>query len=314
MIIIRAVRASAILYNLLTARRDRRPWLMPANICPIVPVTFFKARMPFEFVDISEITLNMDLDLTSEKLAAGTYGGILYAHTYGEDSTPNEFFSGAKMKQQDLLLVDDRCLCVPDLDPVPSNCADVMLYSTGYAKIAELKNGGYAFLKEGVPYAHAQVPYDPIQLYDLEKSYKSAIAAQKMYQYRESNWLDTSLNLPSWYYYRQQIERRLNETIAHRSELNRIYSASLPEEIQLPEKFQNWRFNLRVDHQSKILEAIFGAGLFASKHYADLTRIMATGEAPHASRLAGQVVNLFNDHHFSQAQAESVCRIIMESS
>jgi hypothetical protein len=53
--LIQAPRASAILYNLLVGRADSRPWLLPANICPIVPITFLKAQVPFEFVDISQI-------------------------------------------------------------------------------------------------------------------------------------------------------------------------------------------------------------------------------------------------------------------
>ncbi len=157
--IIQAPRASAILYNLLKSQDNTKPWLLPANICPIVPITFFKAGVPIEFVDISAETLHMDLEQAEGRLERGGYGGVLYAHTYGELSTPDDFFRHVKSRFPDLLLVDDRCLCIPDLEPKPEMAADVALYSTGYAKIVELNFGGYAFLKDSTPYKPAHLPF-----------------------------------------------------------------------------------------------------------------------------------------------------------
>ena len=53
-------RASAILYNLLLSLEDPRPFLLPANVCPIVPLTFRKAGRPFCFVDIGGPDLSLD--------------------------------------------------------------------------------------------------------------------------------------------------------------------------------------------------------------------------------------------------------------
>src|ERR671925_178228 len=136
--IVQAKRASAILYNLLVNRQDQHPWLLPANICPIVPITFLKARVPFKFVDISARTLHMDLEQAEAMIQEHTFGGLLYAHTYGERSTPNEFFTSIKSFSPELMIIDDRCLCIPDLEIQPANKADVQLYSTGYAKIVDL--------------------------------------------------------------------------------------------------------------------------------------------------------------------------------
>src|ERR687891_2893024 len=115
MYIVQASRASAILYSLLMHRGDKLPWLLPANICPIVPITFLKARVPFQFVDISSQTLQMDLEQAEEWIKSRKFGGLLYAHTYGEASSPNEFFASIMSFSPDLLIVDDRCLCLPDL-------------------------------------------------------------------------------------------------------------------------------------------------------------------------------------------------------
>ncbi len=313
MIVIRAARASAILYSLLIGRKDKRPWLMPANICPIVPITFFKANIPIQLVDIAADTLNMDIALTDDLLRTRKYGGVLYAHTYGENSTPDSFFVEIKSRQPDLMILDDRCLCTPDLDPDVATNADVILYSTGYAKVVELEFGGYAFLKEDVPYNHAVLSYSPNMHEELEKTYKSAIKDRNIYVYQDSDWLDTSLNLPSWYDYRRQIESQRIQTLEYRKQLNQLYSEALPKRIQLHDKFQTWRFNLRVKNQSELLDDIFSAGLFASAHYASLAGIMVKAEAPQAGLLANEVINLFNDNHFTLAQAERASQIIRES-
>src|SRR5690349_10239983 len=41
-------RACSVLYNLLRSSGDHRPFLLPANVCPVVPLTFRKAGRPFE--------------------------------------------------------------------------------------------------------------------------------------------------------------------------------------------------------------------------------------------------------------------------
>jgi hypothetical protein len=91
-----AARASTILFNLLASRGDKAPWLLPANLCPIVPITFLKAGVPFELVDVSPGTLSMSLELADAALRSGRYGGIVYSHTYGDESTPDEFFAHVK--------------------------------------------------------------------------------------------------------------------------------------------------------------------------------------------------------------------------
>ena len=48
-------------------------------------------------------------------------GAVLYAHTYGEASTPDDFFQKVKVRYPEMVLVDDRCLCIPDLDAPEMN-------------------------------------------------------------------------------------------------------------------------------------------------------------------------------------------------
>jgi hypothetical protein len=311
--IIQAPRASAILYHLLVSQEEKYPWLLPANICPIVPITFFKARVPFEFADISARTLHMDLDQAETRIKTRKYGGLLYSHTYGEASTPNEFFAHIKSKHPELLILDDRCLCIPDHVPDHSLFADVILYSTGYAKIVELNFGGYAFIKEDISYQPERLPFAQGDHAELEKSYKESISKNEKFIYRDNSWLDTESSLSTWYDYRNQIASGLNKTLAHRRILNDIYASHIPIEIQLPATYQTWRFNIRVQNKKRILDAIFHAGLFASSHYASLAGIMAEGHASQAEALADQIINLFNDQHFTPKQAEQVCVVITEN-
>jgi len=304
-------RASAIIHNLLLAQADLRPWLLPANICPIVPITFLKAHVPFEFVDISTSTLHMDLEQVEDRIKTHKFGGLLYAHTYGEPSTPRDFFYSSKNIAPDLYILDDRCLCVPGFEsdaPV-----DLTLYSTGQAKIVELGYGGYALAQDHIDYLPVKLPFDPQDYVELELSYKEAVQARKAFVYHDSSWLETIRPIPVWRDYREKIESELKISLAHRDELNAIYKELLPFEIQLPQAYQMWRFNIRVKNKGNILQAIFRAGLFASSHYASLAGIMVEGYAPRAEVLSNEIVNLFNDHHFDLQMAEKTCKVILEN-
>lgn len=307
---IQAPRASTILYQLLVSQKQKRTWLIPANICPIVPITFMKAGVLFEFVDISADGLHMDLAQAEVWIKKQDIGGLLYAHTYGEESTPHDFFRVAKSLQPEMLIVDDRCLCIPEFDT--NSSADVVLFSTGYAKIVELNFGGYALMKEDVEYQPVQLKFDPAHHTALEKSYKTALQTQSRFVYRESYWLQTEAELVAWDEYRQEIESGLESSLAQRKILNEIYLSHLPKETQLPAQYQTWRFNIRVKNKKEILKVIFENGLFASSHYASLAGIMSEGRAPVAESLAEEAINLFNDHHFTAEMAEHICEIIVK--
>ena len=101
--------------------------------------------------------------------------------------------------------------------------------------------------------------------------------------------------------------------LRQRATLNQIYTDGLPLEIQFPQQYQTWRFNLRLKNKEKFLEAIFASGLFASSHYASLAGIMAPGQCYQAETLAKGIINLFNDHHFDLQKAEQICAVIVEN-
>jgi len=309
--IVQAPRASAILYSILTSQNESKPWLLPANICPIVPVTLLKARVPFEFVDISPESLHMDLQQVEDRIKTRKFGGLLYAHTYGEPSTPIDFFNAIKSLDPELLIVDDRCLCIPEFEA--HSAADVILFSTGYAKIVDLHFGGYALLRNGLTYQPANLPFNADDYDEIERAYKKAVQVRTRFIYHDMDWLETDASLPERDDYRLQIQSSLKVSLAQRGRLNEIYASRLPLEIQLPQKYQMWRFSIRVKNRSRVMQAISEAGLFASSHYASLAGIMAEGSAPHADTLAGEVINLFNDQHFDADRAAQACDLILEN-
>jgi hypothetical protein len=309
------VRAAAILYDLLLSREARRPFLLPANVCPIVPLTFLKAGVPFEFVDTSSETFHMDLDQAAARVQdqKERYGGLLYVHTYGDPSTPNDFFEAIKSEQPDLLLIDDRCLCVPDLEPAPASPADVVLYSTGYAKIVDVGLGGFAFIREDMTYRHHASSYEPAQLETIEQDCKLTVAAGGAYIYRDSNWLQTDAPMPSWQNYRNTVREALQVTLEQRKCINAVYDALIPEELRLKPDYQSWRYNIIVDDNQKVLAAVFAGGFFASAHYASLAGTFGPGNGSRAAELSRHVVNLFNDRHFSLDMAEKTAHLVLGS-
>jgi len=306
-------RASAILYNLLRAQQTQRTFILPANICPIVPLAFYKAGVPFEFIDISPSTLCLDAaqTLTRLKNTPQAYGGVLFAHTYGAETTFESFFSEIKQLAPHVMLIDDCCLCAPRFGNSIETNADVILFSTGYAKIVELGFGGYAYLNDALPYVKNSLAYDPSALNELTAAYKNAIAHKTRFAYTDSAWLDTATPPVEPQPYQTHAQATLDRALTHRAALNTVYMKHLPADIQLPAEFQTWRFQIRVPQRDTLVREIFDAGYFAGTHYASLAGIFTEiDDAPHSRALAANVINLFNDHHFDVVRARAVCEIV----
>jgi hypothetical protein len=307
-------RASAILHNLLSSQPHRTAWLLPANVCPIVPLTFRKARCSFEFVDIEDSTLCMSRSEVLKRLRAAPdrYGGVLFVRSYGVEDASDDLFYEIKRRSPATLLIDDRCLCPPRLDEPASPVADGMLYSTGYAKPVDLGFGGFAWLADGIAYRRHGLRYRAEELERLTSLIKSAIEHGRRFEYTDTHWLDAREPVMALDEYRSTIRAHALESVALKSTINSIYRNGLPDSICLDERFQNWRFQILVPEKDRLLAALFDNGLFASSHYADLTGIFSNGVSPEAARLHRRVVNLFNDRYFSEDQAEQTVALVLE--
>jgi dTDP-4-amino-4,6-dideoxygalactose transaminase len=304
-------RASTILYNILASNHYNQKFILPANICPIVPITFLKAQVPFEFVDISPSTLNIDEQLVFERLdkAPHEFNGLLFVHTYGDPSPFSVFFASLKEKFPSLVIIDDRCLCLPDFAEPKNNPADIVLYSTGYGKMIDVGSGGFAWIKPELSYKSNELRFEPSDLTKLENQYKTSIINRIPFIYKDSNWLNSNAvdHLDEFIH---TVNTKLEGIIEHKNQLNSIYCKNLPFSIQLDLKFQLWRFSIRAPQKRKLLARIFKEGLFASSHYTSLDGIFGAGSFPQAEKLHDSVINLFNDYNYSTEQAEKTVQII----
>lgn len=272
-------RASAVLFNVLRAHTDQRPFLLPANVCPIVPATFKAAARRFEFVDIGAPWLAMDTQQCLELVRTNAFGGVLFARPYGSERDPSRFFSALRAVQPELVIIDDKCLCRPDCDGTSVlPLADVTLFSTGRAKFVDLGDGGFGHIRAGLAYRRGRGPAD---------------------------WLDLRVPEVSWDEYRRRTLDAEHAAATHKRELNAIYAGAIPDQVQLAAELQQWRFNIRVPESERLVAELFAQGLFASRHYPPL------GEFPVATQLHAEIVNLFNDRYFTSQQARRAAELVV---
>ena len=270
-----AYRASKILYNFLKSNQERihAPFLIPANVCSNVPETLGVAGVDYRLVDINIYTLCMDeqyvLDLAKE------ISGIVMVHTYGVETDLAPFYRQLRAANPDILIVDDRCLCMPSFEPQTYD-ADLVLYSFSEKKQVNLGKGSMAYVGENVRYEECPIP------------------AQSF------------LTNEEWILNKAEVLAVMDAAIAHKEKLNAIYRKALPKSIQLPDAYQHWRFNILVQNKDEILKALFDAGLFASSHY----KVLSEQSAPIATNLYSYIINLFNDNYFTEEQAKKCCEII----
>lgn len=272
---ITAYRASKILYNFLKSNQERirTPFLIPANVCSNVPETLEVAGVDYRFVDIDAKTLCMDEQYVLDN--AKEISGIVMVHTYGVETDFASFYQQLRAINPDILIVDDRCLCMPSFEPQTYD-ADLVLYSFSEKKQVNLGKGAMAYVGENVRYDECPIP------------------------------AQTFLTNEEWTLNKAEVLAAMDAAIAHKEKLNAIYRKELPKAIQLPEAYQHWRFNVLAQCKDEILKALFNAGLFASSHY----RAIGEEADPVASNLSSYVINLFNDSYFTEEQAKKCCEII----
>ena len=217
---------------------------------------------------------NLCIDQSAVLRLAPSAAMLLFVHTYGVEDNFYEFFAQVKEVNPNLIIVDDKCLCLPDLN-MDDTPVDLVLYSTGAKKMVELGGGSIGYIAD-------QWEYDEVEVEPND------------YLTNEKWLLDT-----------KQMYIKMDAMISHKEKLNAIYRDMLPASIQLPAQYQHWRFNILTDKKDEILKALFAEGLFASNHYQSLSLDCAI-----ANNLHNYVVNLFNDQYYTKEQAIRTCEII----
>ena len=270
--LVTANRANKILFNFIKVNHITGKVILPANICVDVVNTLRYAGLELVFVDVQ--ANNLCIDQSSVLQLAPTAVMLLFVHTYGVEDDFYEFFAQVKEANPNIIIVDDKCLCMPDLN-VDESPADLVLYSTGAKKMVELDGGA-------IGYIASQWEYDEVEVEPND------------YLSNEKWLLDT-----------KQLYIKMDAMVSHKEKLNAIYRDMLPASIQLPTQYQHWRFNILTDKKDEILKALFAEGLFASNHYKSHSL-----DCPIATNLHNYVVNLFNDQYYTQEQAFRTSEII----
>lgn len=315
MIIFRS-RASGVLFDFLVSNSTYKKFLIPCNICPIVPLTFLKANIEFEFIDISKQTLCMDFEIVLNKIKKNPlkYKGILFSHTYGVEKSFDDEFRLVKELNDEIIIIDDRCLCMPDSKKI-NYFADLTLYSTGYSKYVDVGVGGFGYQSINNKIINYNLNFNKNDLDSIIIKYKKSIESKQEFCYKDSNWLDNKIPAIPFYVYMNSVEEKVLEIAEHKRIINYIYRSKLPKEIQLSDEYQNWRFNISVSNKKELLGKIFSKKLFASSHYEPLNKTFSNSIDTfyNASKLHENIINLFNDIYITTDQAQYISEIINEA-
>lgn len=268
-----AYRGNRILFNFIKANAISGTAILPANICTSVVDTLHYAGMDIRFVDIALKSLCLDTAAALKLVQEASL--LIYVHTYGVESIPDVFYAEVKQCNPNLFIVDDRCLCIPELDAktLEQSLADLVLYSLGPKKFVVMEHGAIGFVNSKCRYEEME-----------EHSFFEPID----YTFDEAT-----------------MESRREELRTYKHKLNGIYTELLPKAIQLPDIFHHWRFNIWVNNKAEIMQALTDSGFFASGHYKPLA-----DHCPIAEDLYEHVINLFNDTYYTEEQARRTCEVI----
>jgi len=305
-------RASVIIYKYISQLSKEKIFLIPANVCPIVPMIFLKANIPFEFIDISMKTLEIDAQLLYDKIQMHpkVYGGLLWVRTYGAYFDNEELFNCVKELNQNIIIIDDRCLLKPDF-VFPKTICDLVIYSTGYSKYIDLGWGGYAFINNKKNLNINSGPtFVEKDLEIITNRMRNSLINNVPFEYHDTNWLGGKKLIEDFTDYKNHVINKIPAASTIKEKINSIYSKYLPKEIQFPPIYNNWRFNIFVTNKKELIDRINSAKLFASSHYSSLTSIFKAPMCHNAQKLGDQVINLNNDFRLNEQKAKSLCTII----
>lgn len=313
-------RASSIIFKLASSlKSNKRKFLVPANICPIVPLALMKAGKQVEFIDIDPRTLEMDLNKTIERCKGNDIGSVIFVRPFGAVIDRREFFEKFKLIFPDILLIDDRCLSLPEISPrkFESDYADVVLFSTGKGKIVDFGWGGYAFVKSGTSYEASSPKYPPFRSSDkalFEQSLATSLNVEAISNRNvDLAWLDCSSVKVAVKTYFEQVAKQYNIVKRHKTVINNIYLAHTTECHRLGDVYNDWRFQIRSERKKEILSAIFSAGYYGSGHFSVTANIFYPSlKYPAACKIFNTSINLFNDLKINAEQATEVIELVKQ--
>jgi len=304
-LLLTGARASSVLYNFLEQNTSvaGKKWLIPINVCKVVPLTFYSANAHFKYCDIT--ALDLFIDLSNQDF--NEVHGILVIAPYGAtiNARITKQLTKIKVSHPEILVIFDLCLSMPVTSKPNSDIPDLVLYSSGYSKPVDIGHGGFGYSRFKVENNKKGVQVEAIQKENFEEQILK-LGNGDIIGYK-ADWLDLELNNLNSKSYFSEIKDEFDGSKEHRRCLISIYQAMLPKRILLKDEYQSWRFNVLVPNKEELLISISNAGLFASTHYA---MAQPMHNMPVAFELSKFVLNLFFDSYFTEEKAISICKVI----
>ncbi len=313
--VVTAYRASNLVYEI-AIHAPPGIWVIPDNVCPAVPLALACAGAELRFVDIDAETLCLDTRKVADLAKAENIAGVVYVRTYGANTPAQNDLAELRKTLPKAVLIDDRCIGVPQTDtPENNGAADVVLFSTGYGKVLDLGGGAYGFFKTDMGFKLGGRTLSSQAFEDLLSQSNAAMKTGNpvLAGFDFTAPAFSTEECPSfqgWSNLSQSITNQLPDRLTHKAQLNAIYAEGLSEFAPLADSYLNWRFHIFVQNPTQTVAALFGAGLFASKHYAPVSRLWGVSSGQVAQKTAKNIINLFNDQHFAAKQARQAVRII----
>ena len=317
-------RASVVLYRFLVANCKDYHYLLPANVCPVVPLTFLKANVGFSFVDIDPTTHSGSFQECLKSLEAiGTKKkGIVYVNAYGFKQNCSDFYHSVKSQYPGTIIIEDNCLCIPEtVKTEPSHLVDLELYSTGSSKFAPIaEEGGYGIYDaDKWEYSNYSEHYNAEEDKEIFYHLKQCRLHDLTFTYEDCNWLQfiksKELKNLSDEQYLKKVSEQVIHSLEHKIKINAVYDNNLPDGIKMDGVYHNWRYMLLLPKpvlRQKILDRLEENGLYASPHYRSVAYMFNKQRCINAEKEAPLLLNLFNSEKYTEEMALKTTAIINE--
>ena len=247
-------RASSIMYSWLVSNEIKGTVLLPANICETVPAVYVKAGLKIKLCDIDKETYDISEEIIRKKLSA-EIKVLHFNHTYGRKNVEQDtLICKIKNEYPNILIVEDRCLCEPDLS-VPKTVADIVIYSTGNTKVVNIGKGGFAYIGEKWNYIEQNEPFSDKADAEFDKHIKECHSNIRPVDWKimKAEWIKFDLGM-SQDEYMDELNKELPRSIKHKKIINEIYSGL---NGSLEDDYNIWRYQLLLKNAIECKKALF---------------------------------------------------------
>jgi len=277
---IRSHRASQILKDFLRSNGINHHWLIPRNICPIVLKVFKTLSIKYSLIDIYKNGL-INLDKIENN---NVDYGLLFVEAYGEKVNSNNLFKEFKINNPGSIIIKDKCLSIPEklVNINFDNYSDLILYSTGYSKFLDLKEGGYAFYNK---------KFNIKQFLDFDSDFETFKDRYNNYLLKKK-WDEISM---------EEIQYLTNEEQNKKKIINnKILNILIKNNIKSNLISKVWRYTILTNNM-KVLEKVLNENKILFGHnYPCMLHLEINIEDCQACNHEKKIINIFNDFRFNQ--------------